>query len=51
MRWMESTAKLPSDMPSLEDGMVQRPMSLQERVQNFCWKIRSRGSRNGNLIE
>ena len=36
MRWMGSIAKLPSDMPSLEDGMVQRPKSLQERVQNFC---------------
>ena len=23
-------------MPSLEDGMVQRPESLQERMQSFC---------------
>ena len=38
MRWMGSIAKLPSDMPSLEDGMVQRPESIQERVQNFCWE-------------
>ena len=51
MRWMGSIAKLPSDMPSLEDGMVQRPVSLQERVQTFCWEKRSRGSRNGNLKE
>ena len=36
MRWMGSIANLPSDMSSLEDGMVQRPASLQERVQNFC---------------
>ena len=36
MRQMGSIAKLPSDMPSLEDGMVQRPESLQERAQNFC---------------
>ena len=36
MRQMGSIAKLPSDMPSLKDGMVQRPESLQERVQNFC---------------
>ena len=32
MRQMGSIAKLPSDMPSLEDGIVQRPKSLQERV-------------------
>ena len=23
-------------MPSLEDGMVQGPESLQERIQSFC---------------
>ena len=38
MRQMGSITKLPSDMPSLEDGMVQRPESLQERIQNFCWE-------------
>ena len=32
---MGSITKLPSGMPSLEDGMVQRPESLQERVQSF----------------
>ena len=31
MRQMDSI-KLPSDMPSLEDGMVQRPDSLQDRI-------------------
>ena len=36
MRQMGSINKLPSDMPSLEDGMVQRPESLQERMQSFC---------------
>ena len=35
MRQMDSI-KLPSDMPSLEDGMVQRPESLQDRIQGFC---------------
>ena len=30
MRQMGSITKLPSDMPSLEDGIVQRPESLQE---------------------
>ena len=38
MRQMGSITKLPSDMPSLEDGMVQRPESLQERIQSFCWE-------------
>ena len=36
MRQMGSITKLPSDMPSLEDGMVQRPESLQQRIQSFC---------------
>ena len=36
MREMGSINKLPSDMPLLEDGMVQRPESLQERIQSFC---------------
>ena len=35
MRQMDSI-KLPSDMPSLEDTMVQRPESLQDRIQSFC---------------
>ena len=36
MRQMGSITRLPSDMPSLEDGMVQRHESLQERIQSFC---------------
>ena len=36
MRQMGSINRLPSDMPSLEDGIVQRPESLQERIQSFC---------------
>ena len=35
MRQMDSI-KLPSDMPSLKDGMVPRPESLQDRIQSFC---------------
>ena len=35
MRQMDSV-KLPSGMPSLEDGMVPRPESLQGRIQSFC---------------
>ena len=38
MRQMGSITKLPSDITSLEDGIVQRHESLQERVQNFCWE-------------
>ena len=34
MRQMDSV-KLPSGMPSLEDGMVPRPESLQDRIQRF----------------
>ena len=36
MRQMGSINRLPSDMPSVEDGIVQRPESLQERIQSFC---------------
>ena len=39
MRQMDSV-KLPSGMPSLEDGMVPRPKSLQDRIQNFCQENR-----------
>ena len=35
MRQMDSV-KLPSGMPFLEDGMVPRPVSLQDRIQSFC---------------
>ena len=35
-RQMGSMPRLPSDMPSLEDEIVQRPEGLQERIQNFC---------------
>ena len=37
MRQMDSI-KLPSGMPSLKDGMVPRPESLQDRIQDrsFC---------------
>ena len=32
----KDSVKLPSGMPSLEDGMVPRPESLQDRIQSFC---------------
>ena len=30
------SVKLPSGMPSLKDGMVLRPESLQDWIQSFC---------------
>ena len=35
MRQMDSV-KLPSGIPSLKDGMVPRPESLQDWIQSFC---------------
>ena len=35
MRQMDSV-KLPSDRPSLKDGMIPRPESLQNQIQSFC---------------
>ena len=50
MRQMGSIRVL-SDMPSLEDGVVQRPESLQEGYKVFAEKTKSKGSRSGNHIE
>ena len=49
MRHMDSV-KLPSGMPSLEDGIVLRPESLQDRIQSFCQEKKLKGSRDGNPI-
>ena len=38
MRQIGSITKLPSNLPSLEDEIVQRPEGLRERVQNICWE-------------
>ena len=35
MKEMDSV-KLPSDIPSLKDGMIPRPKSLQSQIQSFC---------------
>ena len=35
MKEMDSV-KLPSDIPSLEDGVIPRPESLQIQIQSFC---------------
>ena len=42
MRQMGSVNRLPPDVPSLEDGIVQRPESLQERTQSFCQENKSK---------
>ena len=43
MREMGSGNRLPPNMPSLEDGLVQRPESLQERIQSFCQENEIKG--------
>ena len=40
MKQMDSV-KLPCGMPSLKDGMVLRPESLQDRIQSFCQEKKS----------
>ena len=35
-RQMGSVNRLPPNMPSLEDGIVQRPDSLQKKIKSFC---------------
>ena len=35
MKEMDSV-KLPSDIPSLEDGVIPRPESLPSQIQSFC---------------
>ena len=42
MRQMDSV-KLPSGMPSLEDGMVPMPEGLQDRIQSFCQERKVKG--------
>ena len=49
MREMD-IVKLPSVMPSLKDGMIPRPESLQDRIQSFCQEKKLKGSWNGNPI-
>ena len=41
MKEMDSV-KLPSDIPSLEDGVLLRPESLPNRIQNFCQEKRDK---------
>ena len=36
------SVKLPSDIPSLEDGISIGPESLSKRIQNFCWEKRDK---------
>ena len=41
MRQMDSVT-LPSGMPSLGDGMVSKPESLQDQIQSFCQERKDR---------
>ena len=50
MKEMDSV-KLPSDIPSLEDGVTPRPESLPTEYKVFVKRKGIKGSRNGNLIE
>ena len=36
------SVRLPSDIPSLEDGVSLGPESLPKRIQNFCQKKRDK---------
>ena len=36
------SVRLPSDIPSLEDGESIGPESLSKRIQNFCWEKRDK---------
>ena len=49
MRQMDRVTLL-CGMPSLKDGIVPRPESLQDRIQIFCQEKQLKGSRNGNPI-
>ena len=49
MRQMD-TIKLPSGMPSLKDGMVTKPESLQDWIHIFVKKGKLKENKNGNLI-
>ena len=49
MKEMDSV-KLPSDIPSLKNGMILRPESLQTRYKVFVKKEKVKESRNGDLI-
>ena len=36
------SVRLPSDIPSLEDGVLIGPESLSKRMQTYCWEKRHR---------
>ena len=36
------SVRLPSDMPSLEDGVSIGPESLSKRIQNYCQERRDK---------
>ena len=50
MRQMGSINKLPSDMPSLEDGIVKGLRVCKTGYNIFVERIKTKGSRSGNII-
>ena len=46
-----SSVRLPSSMPSLEDGMLVGPESLSRRIQNYCQEKKDKGNMSGKLID
>ena len=45
-----SSVRLPSSMPSLEDGILVCPESLSRRIQNYCQKKKDKKNMSGKLI-
>ena len=45
------SVRLPSDMPSLENGVSIGPVSLSNRIQNFIRKRELKGNMSGKLID
>ena len=46
-----SSVRLPSSMPSLEDGISVEPESLSKRIQNYCQEKKDKKNMNGRLID
>ena len=45
-----SSVRLPSSMPSLEDGILVGPESLSRRIQNYCQEKRDNRKHEWELI-
>ena len=45
-----NSVRVPSSMPSLEDGILIEPESLSRRIHNYCQERKITGSMSGKLI-